>query len=384
MTNNREHETASWVVMDATPLQSEHRHRGVGTYVRHLSQALARRSPAIRFAMAAWPRVPLDDVVARQAVFGLRPHRPAQLSWVYNEWFLRCMVQKARPEVFHATDFNGVPILPDVATVVTLYDLTGIRRPLPSRTLSERLSRWRWSLYAQRLKRATRVIAISHHVKEEAVEVLGIPESRIVVIPLGVDTNQFSVRPQPSASRNRYFLYVGSLEEHKNVPAVLTAFAHLLRMEPHVQLWLAGPWNGGDRRRLEAQCRQLGIAQDTRLLGHIPSSQLVDLYRNALALVFPSVAEGFGAPIVEAMACGTPVICANFGAVAEVAGDAALTVDVRQPADVMRAMLSIVRHPRLRYELSAQGVQRARCFSWDRAAECTLSVYQDARNDIKA
>jgi glycosyltransferase involved in cell wall biosynthesis len=369
---------SSLVLMDATPLQSEHRYRGVGTYVRHLSRELARRWPdQVRFVLTAQPRVDLDPRVRARAVVGMRPHRPAQVYWLYNELFLRWAVRACRPALFHATDFNGLPSMPGLPVVVTLYDLTGLSGSLSARIVSDRLSRWRWTVYHRHLAQTTRIIAISAHVKRTAVDVLGLPATRIAVIPLGVDTDHF--RPTAPAGRRgpTYFLYVGSLEPHKNVAAALQAFAQLRRAHPGVELWMAGPWSAEGRRQLEQQCRDLHIAASTRLFGHVDLRELVSLYQHALAMVFPSLAEGFGAPIVEAMACGTPVICANFGAMAEVAGAAALTVDVRDVGALAQAMQDLVRHDRLRDTLTQAGLTRARGYSWPTVAERTWAVYTE-------
>jgi glycosyltransferase involved in cell wall biosynthesis len=380
-----ERSIAGHVLMDATPVQSEHRYRGVGTYVRHLSRELAHEWPDhMRFAMTVRPQVEVDPAVKRSAIVGFRPHRPAQVYWLYNELFLQKMVHVSRPTLFHATDFNGLVVVPGVPTVVTLYDVTGLSQPgtaFPS--LSDRLSRWRWAVYRQRLAHATRVIAITHHVKRTAIELLGLSPSRIAVIPLGVDPAVFhGTTERCTGAEAQYFLYVGSLEPHKNVSSALAAFARLRPLHPQMQFWLAGPWNEEDRRRLEQLCHALHIAPWTRWLGHVDLSQLVALYQHAVALVFPSVAEGFGAPIIEAMACGTPVICANFGAMAEVAGNAALTVDVRDVDALAQAMVDLSSHPRLGAELTRAGLSRAHAYSWKSVAQQTWDVYREALADF--
>ncbi len=367
------------ILLDATPLQSEHRFRGVGTYVRHLCRALVAMDPdRIVFALARRPLDGVDADIRTRAVYGTRGHRPAQVYWIYNELFLRRAIRLSQPSLFHAPDFNGLVLTPGVPTVATLHDLIPLERT-PSITPgpSARLSAWRWQVYWGRLQRATAIIAVSQHVKREAIERLHIEPSKITVIYPGVNTDSFRPADPATLTEPPYFLMVGTLEPHKNVGAALTAFARLHQDCPTVRLKMAGTWREGGKAWLERQCRALGIGGYCDLLGHVSARELLHLYQRTTAFLFPSLDEGFGSPLVEAMACGAAVVTSRYGAPAEVVGDAGLQVDPHQPDALYQAMKAVLNRDELRASLKARARPRALTFGWEAAARRTWAVYED-------
>lgn len=363
-------------LVDATPLQSEHRVRGVGTYVRHLVRFLIEREPdRLTFALTSKPLEGVDDDVRRRGVFGYRAHRPAQVYWLQNELFLRRLKNQSHPSVFHATDFNGLVVDTQVPTVVTLYDLMPLRDPrVPWQSLSQTLSDWRWRVFWRRLRWADHIIALSHSVRDEALALLPLPTDRVSVIYPGVDQSIF--RPPSKPDRLPCFFAVGTLERHKNLPRVLDAFSLIHRRHSSARLALAGNWRAHEMTWLERQVRELGIADSTDLLGRISEAELVHRYQTSLAFVFPSLAEGFGFPLVEAMTCGTPVITGVHGAPAEVVGPAGLLVEPEDVREIARAMEAMLTSDTLRERLSHRSQRRAALFTWSRAADETLAVYR--------
>jgi len=204
----------------------------------------------------------------------------------------------------------------------------------------------------------------------------GVPESKIAVVYPGYDDSL--ARVDPAAVRARYglpedyFLHVGTLQPRKNLVRLMEAVA--LAPAP-VCLVLAGRagWLSGS---IVAKARELG--HRVRWLEYVPDEDLAGLYSGALALVFPSLFEGFGFPVLEAMACGTPVICSNTSSLPEVAGEAAVLAD---PGDVqawLAAMLRVQAEPGLRAALAERGLAQVRQFSWRRAAQETLAVLEAA------
>ncbi|MCE5359410.1 MAG: glycosyltransferase family 4 protein [Acidithiobacillus sp.] len=368
------------ILLDATPLQSEHRFRGVGYYVRELTKALFQHAPdVIRFVGTSQDRELLPPWVRERSHLGFRPHRPAQVYWLYNEPFLRRTLHKVRPDLFHATDFNGVVQLSRLPTVATVYDLTALKMRQPARTASAYLSQLRWQAYYQKLRKVDHLIAISETVRRDLVELLHIPADRITTIPLGVDTERF--RPLrgvgPYANTPPYLLYVGAPDANKNIGRILKAFDQVAKAAPSLHLFLAGNWRKEGQAWLETQCQHLAFGHKVRHLGFIPDEDLPGLYANALAFVFPSLEEGFGMPVVEAMACGTPVITSNRGSLREVAEDAAWLVTPEALEDLAAALISIVRSSEVREELAARGLQRAQAFSWQAVARNTWGVYEE-------
>jgi len=369
------------IAIDATPLQSEHRFRGVGAYTRHLCEQLLTQIPdEIRFLATKNGLDLLSPEIRAKSAVGSRGHRPAQLYWVYNELYLRQMLGKIKPTLFHATDFNGTLRLPGIPTVATLYDLTNIRPSDTDTSLSSRMSQWRWDVYYhKKLPQVDHLIAISQHVKDDAVATLGIAADHISVIPLGIDTAQF----YPSrgaglfAGRAPYVLYVGSRDPNKNLESVLAAFALIATEIKEVRLAIAGRWNPSDEAWLKQR-----IDSDPSLhgrvdhLGFVSDADMASLYSNAEVFVFPSLAEGFGFPVLEAMACNTPVVASNRPPIPEVAGDAAILVDPLDPQAIATAMLSIIPSRDRRDQLIALGQAQSRLYHWEQVAEATIAVYR--------
>jgi glycosyltransferase involved in cell wall biosynthesis len=369
------------VLMDATPLQSEHRLRGVGTYVRHLAAELVAIAPErVAFLASRSGRELLHPDLQARAVFGIRGHRPAQVYWMYNEYFLRWALSRTRPAVFHATDFNGLVRLPGVATVATLHDLIQIDAPIRP-GLSNTASRWRWDVYYRRkLPQADRIIAVSERVKAEAVTRLGLPPDRIHVVPPGANPALSPVHRGRGAfaTSSPYLLFMGGPDPNKNFGRVLEAVGVLSGRGLGVRLLVASAWPPAARSHWEARARAAGLAKAVRWLGHVPPDDLASLYANATALVFPSLDEGFGSPVVEAMASGIPVVTSRHSPMADSAGDAALLVDPHRVRELADAMATVwTRGDRWR-QLAAAGTARAPLFTWARAARATLAVYDAA------
>jgi glycosyltransferase involved in cell wall biosynthesis len=175
----------------------------------------------------------------------------------------------------------------------------------------------------------------------------------------------------------RYILFVGTLEPRKNVQTLLQAFAHM-RAEPprpDVSLVIAGG-NGWGKENYLASVDALKLRDHVRFTGFVADDHLPDLYRGALLFVYPSLYEGFGLPVLEAMACGTPVITSDRTSLPEVAGDAALLVDPTRPEALAAAMSSVLSDSALHQALRAKGLARARAFTWDAVAQQTLALYR--------
>lgn len=371
------------IVVDATALQSEQRQRGVGLYLRALLDALEARGDVAphylvsRFGLAHVAHLP----TARRTVLW-RPHVPAHSYWLYNEVTLRAAARRLRPTVFFAPDFNGLVFPRGSATVAVLHDLIALKRGVRPEPGVRGPSRWasavRWGVYHRKLARADVVVAVSEGVRRDAVEVLGLPPSRVRVVRHGVDLGRFT----PSQGRGAfadhppYLVHVGGRDANKNQERLLHAFAAAVRAagDADTQLYLAGPWRKRDLRWLTATVRPLGVEGRVRYLGYAADADLSSLYGNARAFLFPSLEEGFGLPLLEAMASGAPVLTSDRSTLREVVGDAALIVEPTSLDALAEGVRRLLTRPTLRDALRRRGFVRAAEFDWARTAAETAQI----------
>jgi len=273
--------------------------------------------------------------------------------------------------------FVPVPYVITVHDLIRYFDLNGYGCFIHEPNLRDRL--YLRMDYAG-IRRATAIIAVSHTTRRDLITYLGIPEERIFVTYEGIDHALF----RPVTRRlvePPYVLFVGSEHPRKNLVTLLRAFKSLkaiprFRDLKLVKVGKAGGREAPFRRRTLQAITELGLERDVLFTEYVPDTDLPAYYSGAACFVLPSLYEGFGFPPLEAMACGCSVIVSNAAALPEVAGDAAVIVDPRDPQALARAIDKILTDDTARRELVERGLRRAREFSWERAARETLAVYQ--------
>jgi glycosyltransferase involved in cell wall biosynthesis len=249
--------------------------------------------------------------------------------------------------------------------VVTVQDLSFERHP----ELMGARDRFFFRTFVRpSVRRAARVVTGSEWTKRDLVERYGVPPESVVITRYGVDP---SFGPDgPAHDEAPYALFVGGLDARKNPLAAVEAVA----LAPTgLRLVVVGPERGG-RAELNQAITRLGLNGRVDLRGHVSIDELATLYRGAACLVFPSRYEGFGLPVVEAMASGTPVVATTAGSIPEVAGDAAILVDPQDPAALARGIEQALSE---RERLRAAGLERARAYTWGETARGTLEVYRE-------
>ena len=239
----------------------------------------------------------------------------------------------------------------------------------------------------RRYHSADHIIAVSETTANDLVTLLGVSPKKITVVYNGVDLERWSsepgngdreVRERYGLSESTYLLSVGAAAWRKKHEGMFAALAEVRRRSPDTEVVLgwAAKLDLASQLELRRSAYEHGVSGAFRLLGYVSDEELGALYRGALAQLFPSRAEGFGYPVVEAMACGCPVITSDRSSLSEVAGDAALQVDPEDSEAIAAAILELTRARGERARLSAMGAQRARRFSLERMAEQTLDVYR--------
>ena len=285
------------------------------------------------------------------------------------------MISQPRPDVLFVPA-HVLPLAHPLPTVVTVHDL-GYRYFPGAHPARQRLY-LDWSTRFS-ARAATHVLADSAATQNDLVRFYGVPKEKITVVYPGRDESLARVDPAPVRARYGlapdYLLHVGTLQPRKNLTPLMDATASLRARWPGLQLVLAGQpgWQAGP---ILAQAR--AHSDSVRLLDYVPDDDLRGLYSGARAFVFPSLYEGFGFPVLEAMACGTPVVCSNTSSLPEVAGKAALLVDPKNTAALASAIGRLLEDASLRERLIAMGLDQVRRFSWERAAQETLAVLDNA------
>ncbi len=349
----------SHIALDATPLSVPL--AGIGRYTAELARHLAAAHPESQVTL-------LSDQPFMEPAGPPNLHsdpRPAR-AWERRWWSvgLPLRLRRLRASLFHGTDF-AVPFYASSPAVLTIHDLAPFRFPHNPRV-------------ARRLpgaaRRARAIIVPSERMKQEVVAELRLPDDKVFVTPLAAAS---CFRPgSASVGRQRpYVLFVGTIEPRKNLVRLLNAFARL--NWPDVKLVLAGRRAWG-WEEVEARIHELGLQSRVEIAGHVPDEELADLYRGAAVFVYPSLYEGFGLPVLEAMACGAPVVTSKDTAPADVCGDAAWLVDPHSEEEIREAIEATLKNPTLAATLGRRGLARAAEFSWTRTAELTWQVYESA------
>jgi glycosyltransferase involved in cell wall biosynthesis len=284
---------------------------------------------------------------------------PSRLATVSRDvwWYPLALPREARKRklsVLHCPTFRA-PFSTSAPLVVTVLDLAVLRHPGMFNQWSRRYSRFAVPRVVQA---AEAVITISEFTRSEVVELLGTAQEKVHAIPIAVEAPFGADGPRAEGD---YVLAVGTLEPRKNLARVVEAAG---RVGAELRVVGARGWGGVSPN-----------GKGVRALGEVPDEELAALYRGARALAYPSLYEGFGLPVLEAMACGAPVVTSRGGATEEVAGDAAVLVDPLDPGSIAAGLEEAASR---REELRAKGLERARAFSWDRVARDTWAVYERA------
>lgn len=291
--------------------------------------------------------------------------------------------------MYHLTRIQGASMLLFRRldqVVVTVHDLGALLCP-EDHLVGNALDRILFRLSLAGMRRANRIIAVSQFTKQCLVDSLGYEASRVDAIPHGVDANCFTrlldarallTRRYPLAlpPAARIMLYVGSEQPRKDLVTLVRALGQLKRAGFVIHLLKVGPvvYPPG-RQQLLQVIEEHGLTADVTFVGPVPDADLPLFYSAADLYVQPSVWEGFGLPVLEAMACGAPVVTTNIASLVEVTGDAALTVKPRDPTGLAEAIARVLGEAGLAEDLARRGIQRAAAFSWERAARMTIDSY---------
>jgi glycosyltransferase involved in cell wall biosynthesis len=379
------------VLVDLTPLDTASRKTGTGRYIHELGKALETLSPGERGDLRLRGLVALSGPNPTGALTypgGAAAHdAEGELAWLsMRRRILPSTLRTIKPRLFHATYHLGTPRGSFVPRVVSCLDL--IPHVLHADYLPGRWA-YRWALRAAdalRFHSARRVQAISQYTADDLMRLCKIPAAKIDIVYLGVDLERYrsmsvdeeahaaGVRARYGLRAGQYVFYMGAADPRKNVDVLISAFARA--GEPGLELAILGHLRPAHEEIFARAMAEAGNPPGVRMLGFVPEEELPSIIGGALAFVFCSTYEGFGAVPIEAMACGCPVITTGLTSMKETVGDAALIVPPRDVPATADAIRRIVRDGALRRDLGKAGQQRAQCFSWRNTALATIASYE--------
>lgn len=359
------------------------RRTGTEHYALHLIRALLALESPHRFTLY-FRDTPAPGLLPEADRAGARVRcRVIPLRRLWTHVRFAAALWADRPDVTFVPA-HTLPVIFPGRAVVTVHDL-GYRHFPAAHRRAERLYLDLTTRFSAR--RARRILADSQATRDDLVSLYRIDPGRIVVVYPGVEGIMRADEQAIAAARARYgiparyFLFLGTIQPRKNIRRLAEAFAQYIEMtgDADIALVLAGKpgWLIDPARDVLASLPE-AVRGRIILTGYVADAEVSGLYSGALALIFPSLYEGFGFPVLEAMRCETPVLCANTSSLPELAGEAALLVDPLDVAAIAAGMARLAREPALRAELAARGRQQAAAFTWERAARAALQALEHA------
>lgn len=353
---------------------------GIGYYLYNLLTAIGRMDQCHEFCLfSGHPLnyIPSGNAIAPVPKIGRIPNT------CFSYFGFPQMARKTKCDLAFLPK-EVTPFGLSIPSVITAYDLYSLKMPKEFKRQFPRSSRVHYAFAkALHFKRAAKILAISQDTKNDLIDLCNVPEERIVVTPLGADAAFFE-RVDPSQTLQKFeitspfFLNTSSYWwGRKNLVRLIQAFARVKRKLslPHHLVVTGKP--GPSLVDMQETIHKEGLADDVKLLSYVEKEELVALMQSAEALVFPSLHEGFGLPILEAMAAGCPVVTSNGSAMKEVAADGAVLVDPLDVDSIAAGMETVATNASLRAQLVEKGAHRAKMYTWDRTAEITLEAFRE-------
>jgi glycosyltransferase involved in cell wall biosynthesis len=355
---------------------------GIGTYVQNLASGISRSNSPHDYTLI----IAAEDRARIEPFPRWRTYSTNLKKYSFGEMILLGReTRKAGADLLHVPHYT-LPLGLRRRSVVTIHDLVHVAFPQYFTVAQRTYAR---AVLRHAVRDAGALITGSHQAKSDIVSLFRIDERRVHVIYHGIQAHFKELEDRRELQRFRerfglkrpFILYVGNIKQHKNIPALLRAFKKLLPTQKDLDLVFVGELLNGNKG-LSTLVDELGIRSKVRDLGRLSADDLVCAYNGAEAVVLPSLYEGFGFTVVEAMACGTPTVVSNRGSLPEVVGDAALVFDPSEPGALDSALQAVLTDRGLRESLIANGRRNIQRFSWDAAARETIKVYESVLSEF--
>ncbi len=379
------------ILIDARAIQSgykQHKNRGIGYYAQNLIDELINMDLEYILTFLEEQGLPVDPLISGKPFILHKPLISSIPLMIESQWSLPLNIPKNKFVMTHflshedASFFSPCPYVVSVMDAITLAvrDLYNPWQRLKYQAV--------YYIAKQIIKRAVMVIAISEHTKKDIMKYYGIPSENICVVPLAAEqrffqewlqNDVFNLRARYELPEN-YILYVGGIDPRKNLGILFKTMKVLLENGSYCPtLAFAGQIsNQREYPEMMKTIRSLGIEHLIKFLGYVPDDDLPLLFQASRAFVYPSRYEGFGLPVLQAMASGTPVLTTKLSSIPEVAGNAVVYINPDDPASLARAINAILTNKEMRSTLIASGKRQAAMFSWKRTTDETVEVYREA------
>jgi len=372
----------SRIVIDYTPAYEQG--GGIGRYVRELTSALSQLDTSTSYRLFVLGAKVDNLIQPPNTNFIWKPTRLTP-QWSARLWHrarvpLPVEMFTGKIDLFHATDFVLPPTLPTTKTLLTVHDLSFIRVP---EAASPPLKAYLDTVVPRSVKRADHILADSQATKDDLIDLYNTPESKITVLLSGVD-QRFKRVPESQSSKQiltkhgldnkKYLLSVGTVQPRKNYSRIIRALARLRQQGLDLHYAIVGG-KGWLEDEMYQTINETHLQDYVHILGFVDDIDLPTLYTHSECLLITSLYEGFGLPILEAMACGTPVITSNLSSLPEVAGNAGILVDPLNVDAIADATYTILTDSQHRNQLIEAGYQQVKYFTWERSATHLKSIY---------
>lgn len=361
---------------------------GIGRYTRELIQAVTQVSSPHQFRLFSAKPPPSPPVANPLPTGSHISYHPAPVTerWLYRFWYrlrlpLPVQLVLGKLDLFHSPDFVLPPVAGNIPTLLTVHDLSFVHYP---KVFPEPLVKYLNTIVPWSVERATHILADSQATKDDLHQFWHVPEAKVTVLYSGVnerfqpvtDEGEITaVRQKYDLGTQPYLLAVGTIQPRKNYQMLIRAFKPVADNWPHQLIFAGGKgWLYDD---MLAEIERQGLEGRVRFIGFVDDEDLPTLYSDATLYLFPSLYEGFGLPLLEAMQCGVPIVTSNASCLPEVAGKAAVSLPPTDEQSWTAAMEQLLANPQQRTQLVGAGFRQARQFTWDKAARQLLQIYND-------
>lgn len=385
------------VLIDARGTQDgfkQHRQRGIGHYARNLIEHLRESSPGLRLTYLVDRSKPVESSFGSAGTELLEHetnHLLDRLSTYFEPQFsLPATLGKIKYDLIHYLAHEDAALYSPCRFIVTVHDTLRFEKHEQSAATPpvQRVKNMVIRGFSKRIiRRAAHIITDSEHSKHDIIEHLDVPPEKIRVVYLGVERKFLVRRSEPEIDKMRskyklpkeYLLYVGGIDPRKNIPNLFKALSilHSGGMEQPALAFAGKISNQKEYPEIMTLCSAMKLEDKVIFLGYVPDDDLPLLYSASRAFVFPSFYEGFGLPVLQSMASGTPVVTTRLSSIPEIGGDTVHYADPHDPSEIARGIRVILNDADYAFKLSRAGMERAREFSWEKTARETLAVYAE-------